>query len=115
MGIKMLMVFMIPRRSSTALAALVAAVTLFMGACEMVPLLAPSGSSITLTALATALPTNGSTDIDAQVIESGGTPPHSGTLVTFTTSIGTVQPSQAETDVSGRVQVKFVAGTGSGT
>ncbi len=49
------------------------------------------------------------------MIESGGTPPHSGTLVTFTTSFGTVQPSQAETDVSGRVQVKFVAGTGSGT
>jgi hypothetical protein len=84
-------------------------------ACERVPLLAPSGSTITLTALATALPTNGSTDLIAQVIESGGTPPHSGTLVTFTTSIGTVQPSSAETDVSGRVQVKFLAGTGSGT
>jgi len=84
-------------------------------ACEKVPLLAPSGSTITLTALATALPTNGSTDLIAQVIESGGTPPHSGTLVTFTTSIGTVQPSSAETDVSGRVQVKFLAGTGSGT
>jgi len=80
-----------------------------------VPLLAPSGSTISLTAAATALPSNGSTDIIAQVIESGGTPPHSGTLVTFTTSFGTVQPSQAETDVSGRVQVKFVAGTGSGT
>ena len=67
-----------------------------------------------MTASATALPVNGSTDIVAQVIESGGTPPHSGTLVTFTTNLGTVQPSQAETDISGRVVVKFLAGTGSG-
>ena len=111
----MLMVFMIPRRRSSALRALLAMSALLTVACERVPLLAPSGSTITLTALATALPTNGSTDLIAQVIESGGTPPHSGTLVTFTTSIGTVQPSSAETDVSGRVQVKFLAGTGSGT
>jgi PKD domain/Bacterial Ig-like domain (group 1) len=111
----MLMVFMIPRRPLSALRALLAMSALLTVACEKVPLLAPSGSTITLTALATALPTNGSTDLIAQVIESGGTPPHSGTLVTFTTSIGTVQPSSAETDVSGRVQVKFLAGTGSGT
>ncbi len=111
----MLMVFMIPRCRLSALRALLAMSALLTVACEKVPLLAPSGSTITLTALATALPTNGSTDLIAQVIESGGTPPHSGTLVTFTTSIGTVQPSSAETDVSGRVQVKFLAGTGSGT
>jgi PKD domain/Bacterial Ig-like domain (group 1) len=111
----MLMVFMIPRRRSSALCALLAISALLTVACEKVPLLAPSGSTITLTALATALPANGSTDIIAQVIESGGTPPHSGTLVTFTTSFGSVQPPQAETDVSGRVQVKFLAGAGSGT
>jgi adhesin/invasin len=109
------MVFMIPRRRSTALAALLAAFALLIVACEKVPLLAPSGSTISLTALATALPSNGSTDIIAQVIEASGTAPHSGTLVTFTTSIGTVQPSQVETDVSGRAQAKFLAGTGSGT
>ena len=84
-------------------------------ACEKVPLLAPSGSTITLTSLATALPTNGTTSIIAQVIEAGGTPPHSGTFVTFTTSLGSVQPSEAETDITGRVIVKFVAGSGSGT
>jgi Big-like domain-containing protein/PKD domain-containing protein len=111
----MLMVFMIPRCRSSALCALLAISALLIVACEKVPLLAPSGSTITLTALATALPANGSTDIIAQVIESGGTPPHSGTLVTFTTSFGSVQPPQAETDVSGRVQVKFLAGVGSGT
>ena len=69
---------------------------------------------MTLTALATALPVNGSTDIIAQVIEAGGTPPHSGTLVTFTANLGSVQPSKAETDVSGQVKVKYVAGSGSG-
>ncbi len=84
-------------------------------ACEKVPLLAPSGSTITLTSLATALPTNGTTSIIAQVIESGGTPPHSGTLVTFTTSLGSVQPSEAETDIAGRVIVKYIAAGGSGT
>src|SRR5882672_1175494 len=115
MGIKMLMLFMISRRRSTALCALLVTSAVLMAACERVPLLAPSGSTITMTALATALPTNGSTDIIAQVIESGGTAPHSGTLVSFTTSIGAVQPSEAETDVSGRVQVKFLAGTSSGT
>jgi hypothetical protein len=36
-------------------------------------------STITLTASATALPANGTTDIIAQVIEASGTPPHSGT------------------------------------
>ena len=116
MAIKMVMVFMISRlRRPSALAALLAGAALLTAACEKVPLLAPGGSTISLTAMATALPGNGTTDIIAQVIESGGTPPHSGTLVTFTTSLGSVQPSQAETDISGRVVVKFVAGSSSGT
>src|ERR1700737_1715590 len=84
-------------------------------ACQRVPLLAPSGSSITLTASATALPSNGTTDIIAQVIQPSGTPPHSGTHVTFTTTLGTIQPSDATTDVGGRAVVKFVAGGQSGT
>ena len=112
----MVMVFMISRlRRASALAALLVGSALLTVACQKVPLLAPSGSTITLTALATALPVNGSTDIIAQVIEAGGTPPHSGTLITFTTNLGTVQPSEAETDISGRVTVKYVAGSGSGT
>jgi PKD repeat protein len=84
-------------------------------ACERVPLLAPSGSTITLTALATVLPVNGTTDIIAQVIEPSGTPPHSGTTITFTTNLGKVQPAEAETDIQGRVIVKYVASEGSGT
>jgi hypothetical protein len=116
MAIKMVMVFMISRlRRTSALVASLAGAALLTVACEKVPLLAPGGSTITLTAAATALPGNGTTDIIAQVIEAGGTPPHSGTLVSFTTSLGTVQPSQQETDISGKVVVKFVAGGSSGT
>ena len=112
----MVMVFMISRlRRPSALALLLAAAALLTVACQKVPLLAPSGSTITLTALATVLPTNGTTDIIAQVIESGGSPPHSGTSVTFTTNLGSVEPANAETDISGRVTVKFKAGASSGT
>lgn len=96
----------------------VAALVLFGGlapACQKVPLLAPAGSTITLTASATALPTNGSASIIAQVIEASGTPPHSGTLISFTTSLGTIEPSDARTDASGRVTVTFRAGGLSGT
>ena len=115
MAIKMVMVFMISRlRRAFALLAVPFGVALLTAACQKVPLLAPSGSTITLTSLATALPINGSTDLIAQVIEASGTPPHSGTLVTFTTNLGTIQPSEAETDISGRVAVKYLASAGSG-
>ena len=102
-------------RRAFALLAVPFCVALLTAACQKVPLLAPSGSTITLTSLATALPINGSTDLIAQVIEASGTPPHSGTLVTFTTNLGTIQPSEAETDISGRVAVKYLASAGSGT
>jgi hypothetical protein len=84
-------------------------------ACQRVALLAPAGSTITLTSLATTLPLNGTTSVIAQVIEPAGTPPQRGTLVTFTTSLGTIQPIEAETDSGGRVLVTFKAGTLSGT
>lgn len=85
-----------------------------VGACDKVPLLAPSGSTITLTVAATALPVNGTTQIVAQVLEAGGTPPQDGTLIVFTTSMGSVQPPEAETR-GGRVTVTFNAGTANGT
>lgn len=83
--------------------------------CEKVPLLAPTGSTITLVANATALPANGSAEITAVVVEGAGTPPHSGTQVTFTTTLGLIQPATATTDVSGQVTVRFLAGTNNGT
>jgi hypothetical protein len=115
MGIKMVIGFMVSRSLRFAtFAVTVAAAAALSVACQKVPLLAPSGSSITLIAAATTLPINGSTDVIAQIIEASGTPPHSGTRVTFTTSLGLIQPSEADTDVSGRAVVKFIAGTGSG-
>jgi Big-like domain-containing protein len=111
----MFSVFMIPRWRLAALTLLPALFLLAETACQRVPLLAPSGSVITLTSSATVLPFNGSTLIQAQVIEAAGTPPHSGTHVTFTTTLGTIQPSDGETDSSGIVKVTFLAGGQSGT
>ena len=102
------------RFRAVPLAATLAIAALLTSACQKVPLLAPSGSTITLTAAATTLPLNGSTDIIAQVLEAGGTPPQDGTLITFTTTLGSIQPPEAETR-GGRVTVKFNAGTQSGT
>jgi adhesin/invasin len=84
-------------------------------ACQRVPLLAPSGSTITLTSLATAVPANGSVQLIAQVLEAAGTPPHSGTHVIFTTTLGTIEPSETETDINGRAVATFKAGTANGT
>jgi hypothetical protein len=84
-------------------------------ACEKVPLLAPTGSTIVLTAPINALSATGTADIVAQVLESGGSPPHSGTHITFTTTLGRIEPSDATTDATGRVTVKFVANGNNGT
>src|ERR1035437_10238928 len=123
MGIKMVSEFMITRflpltaRGRVRLACLLVVVSsvALVVACQKVPLLAPSGSTITLTSSATTLPVNGTTTLIAQVLEASGTPPPHGTNVTFTTSLGTVQPFEATTDTGGRVAVTFVAGTSSGT
>jgi hypothetical protein len=83
--------------------------------CEKVPLLAPTGSTITLTSSTPVLSANGRAQVVAQLIEAAGTPPHSGTHVTFTTSLGVIQPADAETDVNGRAVVTFLAGNNNGT
>ena len=106
----MLSVIMISRRTRAILLGVAAVAAAIAVGCNKVPLLAPTGSHIVVSATATALPVNGSADIIAQVLESAGTPPQDGTLVTFTTSLGSVQPAQAET-LGGRVTVKFNAGT----
>jgi hypothetical protein len=111
----MFSVFMISRSRLAALTLLPAVFLCIETACQRVPLLAPSGSVITLTAPTTVLAVNGTTTIGAQVIEASGTPPHSGTHVTFTTTLGTIQPSDGETDSAGQVTVKFLAGAQSGT
>jgi PKD repeat protein len=115
MGIKMVTVLMISRPRVAAWLALVAILLTSAVACQRVPLLAPSGSTITLTTTTTALPFNGTTRIVAQIIEPAGTPPHSGTHVTFTTTLGVMQPAEAETDINGQAIATFNAGGASGT
>jgi hypothetical protein len=110
----MLTEFMKVRSVERLLAALVG-LFFVVASCEKVSLVAPSGSSIILTAQATALPANGTTDIIGQVLEAAGTPPHSGTVITFTTTLGSIEPAEARTDTSGRVIVKFRAGANNGT
>ncbi len=126
-----------PRRflaGLTCLSAILSSVS-----CDKVPLLAPTGSVITLFATATTVPSTGSMEIVATVIEQGataaapttptpgtpttptassspgaGTPVHNGTVVTFTTTIGRIEPAEARTN-NGQVRVKYFADGQSGT
>ena len=86
----------------------------FLSACDKVPLLAPTESTITLTSSTTVVPVNGSAEITASVTESAGTPVQNGTVVTFTSSFGNIEPNEARTQ-GGKATVRFVASTQSGT
>src|SRR5215470_9788527 len=114
MGIKMVSAFMISRRHFVALFVIPTLAFAIDVACNRVPLLAPSGSSITLTTATSILPVNGSATVIAQVVENAGTAPQAGTHVTFTTSLGTIQPNDATTDSSGRATAIFTSAS-SGT
>lgn len=94
--------------------------------CQTVPLLAPSGSTLTLIPAANELAVNGSINIIVTVIEgaststgtttattSVGQPVHDGTEVTFTTTLGTIQPATAKT-TNGQVTVQLVGDGRSG-
>jgi len=113
----------------TALIVIVAAG--LAGSCDKMPLLAPSGSAITLVSNSNILAVNGQADIIATVLEGGvstptapngnpsvtagtGTPVHNGTQVYFSTSLGRIEPAQASTD-DGRVTVKLIGDGRSGT
>ena len=83
-------------------------------ACERVPLLAPTESTISVTADTTVLPPGGRTQITASVAEQGGTPVQNGTLVRFSATFGRVEPADVETR-GGIATTTFIAGTASGT
>lgn len=94
---------------------LVAVATIFVVvACQRVPLTSPTGSTITLTIDRNVLPISGETTVRAVVIESGGTPVHNGTVVTFSTTLGTLNPQEAKT-VNGIATTTFSAGSISGS
>lgn len=129
-------------RSSRVAVSVVAGVMLMTlaSACDKVPLLAPSGTVITIFPASTTVALNSEIEIVATVIENGttaaapttpttgtptttttgtsntgaGTPVHNGTLVSFTTTIGRIEPREARTH-NGEVRVKFFSGTQSGT
>lgn len=90
-----------------------AAAILVLAACEKVPLTAPTDSTITITLSRTSVALNDKIEVFATVIESGGTPVHNGTMVTFTGPLGTFDPAQAQT-VGGIARTTFT-GTTSGT
>jgi adhesin/invasin len=83
-------------------------------ACDKVPLTAPTESTITLFATSTSVSSTGSTDIVATVIEEAGTPVQNGTVVSFTTTLGRIEPSEARTQ-NGKVTVRFSGDGRSGT
>jgi PKD repeat protein len=82
--------------------------------CDRVPLTAPTQSTIQLFSAAPSVPLNGSVDLIATITEQAGTPVPDGTLVSFTTTLGRVDPSETRTD-NGKATVKLMAGTQSGT
>lgn len=94
----------------------------FTVGCDKVQLTAPVSSTITLSAPTRTLPTGGSTELSAQVLEQGGTPVQNGTTVRFTTNLGRVDPVETQTrngvattmffagDVSGAAEVKASSG-----
>jgi hypothetical protein len=88
--------------------------TALVVACERVPLTSPTGSSISVSIDQTTLPVNGQATVRAIVIESGGTPVHNGTQVSFTTVLGAFTPPEATT-VNGVATTIFQAGGISGT
>ena len=88
--------------------------SLLVPACDSVPLLAPSETTLSLFAGSAVLPLNGSTVLTATVIEQAGTPVQNGTLVTFVTNLGSIDPAEARTQ-GGTVTTRLHAGGVSGT
>jgi hypothetical protein len=90
-----------------------AVLILAAAACDTVPLTAPTGSAVTISAASNFVPTGGTTEITAFVFESGGTPVQNGTTVRFTTNLGSLNPAEAQTR-NGYAVATFVAGDAAG-
>ena len=97
-------------RISFACAALVAIVAV---ACDTVPLTAPTGSTLSISAGNSFVQLGGTTEITAFVVESGGTAVQNGTTVHFSTNLGRVDPIDAQTK-NGYATTTFIAGDVSG-
>jgi hypothetical protein len=84
-----------------------------IAACDRDPLVAPVASTISVSATVTKVAPGGSTDVFAVVVEEVGTPVHNGTVVRFSTTLGSVDPEQATTR-DGVARTTFTAGTATG-
>ena len=80
------------------------------GACEKAQLLAPTASTLTLTSGVTLLTGSGSTVITAFVAEKSGTPVQNGTTVRFTTTLGRLEQSEAQTRNGAATTTLFAEG-----
>src|SRR5215471_5547465 len=128
MRLLLLAPFMVTQRQSVAvLCSAVLAFIALIASCSKVPLLAPTGSVINLYPQTNSVSLNSRVTIAATVIEQGvassgsgsggttsrvgaGTPVHNGTHVTFTTTLGTIQPSDAVTE-NGATTVTYITGS----
>ena len=104
----------LPWRMACGLGLAIGMTILVVPACDKMPLVAPTGTTITLFAGSTTVGLNGSVEIVATVIESAGTPVQNGTVVSFTTTLGTIDPADARTN-NGKATVRLLSGTQSGT
>ena len=93
--------------------AVAALATIAAAGCEKAQLLAPTKSTITVTAASRLLPSNGETDVTAAVTEQSGTPVQNGTTVRFTTTLGRVDPVEVQTR-NGLAMTRFFANNSSG-
>ena len=96
------------------------------GACQKAQLLAPTSSTITVSAPTRLLPSGGSAEITAFVLEQSGTPVHDGTTVRFSATLGRVDPVEAQTrnglaftmffaqNSSGVAEIRATSGAASG-
>ena len=81
--------------------------------CDKAQLLAPTQSTITVTAATKLLSSSGETEVAAVVVEQAGTPVQNGTTVRFTTNLGRIDPPEVQTR-NGVATTRFFADNSSG-
>ena len=106
--------------------ALLLGAMLVVTACDKAQLLAPTKSTLSVSADALVIPSSGSTHVQAMVLESAGTPVQNGTTVRFTTTLGRLDPVESQTrngvatttlfgdGASGIAEVRAVSGSAAG-
>lgn len=97
-----------------AVGSLFAVAALGAAGCEQLVQVAPTSSVLTLTAAATGVDLNGAVAITATLTSDSGQAVSDGTLVTFASTLGTIDPVQARTS-NGRATVSLLGGSVSGT